>query len=74
MPQSVNIDLDSFLERSLVVLVGYIPLKQNIISFTSTEDLTNTRIQEETQLAILSYFLNLTQVHLHFKTSLLSQL
>ena len=48
MPQLVNIDLGSSLGKSLVVLVGYIPLKQDVISFMSAEGLMDTRIQEET--------------------------
>ena len=74
MPQSVNIDLGSSLGKSLVVLVGYIPLKQDVIFFMSIEDLMDTGIWEETQLAILLCFLNLTWMCLHFKTPLFSQL
>jgi len=42
----VNIDLGSSLGKSLVVLVGYIPLKQDIISFMSVKGLIDTGIQE----------------------------
>ena len=48
MPQSVNIDLGSFLGKSLVVFVGYIPLKQDVISFMNVDGLMDTGIWEET--------------------------
>ena len=70
----VNIDLDFSLGKSLGICVGYAPSKQDIISFMSAKGLMNTEIWEGTQLATLSYSLNLTQVYLLFKTPLSYQL
>jgi len=43
MLQSVNINLGSSLGKRLAVLVGYIPLKLDVIFFMSAEGLMNTR-------------------------------
>ena len=40
----MNIDLDFFLRKSLVILVDYTPLKQDVISFMNADGLMNTRI------------------------------
>jgi len=49
MLQLANIDFISFLEKSLVVLVGFILLRRDNISSTSVEDLTSIGTQEEIQ-------------------------
>ena len=48
MLQLANIDLDSFLGRSLNVHVDCIPLNQDITFFISVVGLTDTGIGEET--------------------------
>jgi len=48
MLQLVNIDLDSFLGRSLNIYVDCILLNQDITFFMSMVGLTDTGIQEET--------------------------
>jgi len=66
MLQLVSTDLGFSLGKNLDICVGYILLNQDVISFMSTEGLTIIRTQKETQLVILSCFLNLTLVHLLF--------
>ena len=48
MLQSVNIESDSSLEKISVVPVEFIPLNQDITSFTSVKSLIIIGIQEET--------------------------
>ena len=48
MLQLVSIDLNSFLGRNLNICMVYILLNQDIIFFTNTIGLMNTRILEET--------------------------